>query len=106
VELSPSHDLVIDELGNYYIVKELKGKKLTLINAMIHLSFNRYISDNFVNEVREKYNKPVAVGQYFQDELISKLERLKKERHTGNIYSLSDLSNDYEIVIHSFYGRK
>ncbi|TXC89880.1 hypothetical protein FS935_16120 [Metabacillus litoralis] len=105
MEILPIRDLIQDELGNYYIVKAINGKKLTLVNAIIHHSFRRILSEDFVAEVNKQYDKGVAVGQYFTDALKSKIESISTGKTPGGIYKLSDIQKEYDIEVISLYEK-
>jgi len=106
LELRPTRDLIQDELGNYYSIQSVEGDKITLVNAITHSAFRRILSDDFVEEVRKKYNENVAVGQYFQDALQSRIKGLQSGKYPGGIYRLVDVMKEYKVELSAFYVQK
>ncbi|MGG4549388.1 hypothetical protein ABER02_16625 [Rossellomorea marisflavi] len=106
MEILPMRDLIQDDLGNYYTVVAINEKKLTLVNAVIHHTFRRLLSVDFIEEVNKQYDKSVAVGQYFTDSLKSRIQGLTTGTYPGGIYKLSDVQNEYEIEVNGLYERE
>ncbi|PRS26915.1 hypothetical protein C6W19_24270 [Bacillus sp. RJGP41] len=104
MEILPIRDLIQDDLGNYYEVVGISGGKIRIVNAVVHLSFKRILTTEFVEEVDKHYGKRVGVGQYFTDMLKDKIERISNGGK-GNIYKLSDVLEEYEVEIGPLYER-
>jgi hypothetical protein len=72
---------------------------------VVHNSFKRILNKDFVEEVNNKYDKSVAVGQYFTDMLKNRIEGLSSDKYPGGIYKLSDVLGEYEIEVNGLYER-
>ena len=93
MEILAMRDLIQDDLGNYYAVANVGKSTITLVNAVVYYSFNRILDNDFVEEVNKQYdNKSVAVGQFFTDLVINKIEGLTSGKYPGRIYDLTDVA--------------
>lgn len=98
-------DLVKDEYGNYYIASRVMGNEITLVNAVHFYSFNRILSNDFIEDVKKQYEKYVAVGQFFVDMVKGHIESLGREEVPGDIYELADVLKIYNVRFDGLYER-
>lgn len=105
MELFPNRDLIQDELGNYYEIKSMSGRKITLVNAFVHYSFRRIMNEDFLHTVKDQYEESVGVGQFFADMLKNRISMLTSGKVPGGIYSLSEVEKYYEIEVNPLYER-
>ncbi|ALS76919.1 hypothetical protein AUC31_17575 [Planococcus rifietoensis] len=105
MELLVMRDLIKDGLGNYYTVTRIQDEKITVVNAFVHFTFRRLLGEDLVKEVNNHYSKSVAVGQYFQDSLKSRISGLESGKYPGGIYTWEDVEKKYEITHEVFYER-
>lgn len=96
--------LIQDDLGNYYIVSKVNGKKL-LLKCYYPSYFPSYFIGWFIQEVRNKYDENVAIGQYFADGHKKRIEGLSSGKYPGGIYKLSDILKEYEVEVDSLYEK-
>lgn len=106
MEILPLRDIYQDDLGNYYVVYKVEGKKVYITNAIVHYAFRRILSNEFVDEVSKKYDKRVAVGQYFSDVLKNRVEGIQSGKYKGNVFPLEELTEEYEVYNMPFYHRE
>lgn len=105
MELIEQRDLIKDDLGNYYVVSSVFGKQVRLVNAVVYFSFNRILTQEFVEEVNNCYSDSVAVGQFFMDMVKSKIDGIKSGKTPGYIYNLNDVSELYNVTVDGLYER-
>lgn len=79
--------------------------KCYYLNAIIHHTFRRILSDDFIQEVRNKYDENVAIGQYFVDGHKKRIEGLSSGKYPGGIYKLSDILKEYEVEADCLYEK-
>jgi predicted P-loop ATPase len=106
MEINQFWDLIQDEYGNYYHVKCISDNTLYLVNAIAYFSFKRIANENFLNDVNKKYEKSVGVGQYFTDQLKSRIDGLKSKKYPGEIFQLNDVVNFYSVSFMPLYERE
>lgn len=105
MEILVARDLIVDDLGNYYVAYAQEDNKLYITNAFQYYSFNRILNDAFVDDVEQKYARSVAVGQYFLDSLRNKIEGLERKNYPGGIYNLNEVTEYYDIEYNPFYEK-
>lgn len=103
MEIQAARDMLKDEYGNYYIVSNISGDSLTLINAALYYAFNQSIDEEFVTKVREQYPNEVACGKYFADQVMRHIEELEKPDSDGGIYPIEDAKKRYDLHIKPIY---
>jgi len=105
MDILPLRDLIKDDLGNIYVVIKKSEGKLILVNAAVYYSFKRILDVNFVNEVNNNYNHPVAVGQYFTDMVRDRMNGLMEGKYPGKVYLLDAVKKQYDVVVDGIYER-
>lgn len=105
MDLMVFRDIIKDELGNYYMISEINRNKLTLVNAVVYMSFNRFLNEEYVKEIKEQYGETVLVGQPATDMVKHRIELLSKGSVPGSIYSLEEVTKEYKVLIDGLYER-
>jgi len=100
-EILPMRDIIYDRLGNYYVAQAITGKKLVLVNAVVHYASARIFAEDIFEEHR---GEPLT--DFATSIVESRIEGLKSGAYPGFIYRLEDLEqNGYEIVVNGLYRR-
>lgn len=103
MDIQAGRDLLKDDYGNYYIVSNVSGDSLTIINAALYYAFNQTIDENFVLKARELYPNEVACGKYFADQVMQHIEELEKPDSAGAIYPIEEVKNHYDLHVKPIY---
>lgn len=104
MEIKAERDLLKDDYGNYYIVSNVTGDSLTIINAALYYAFNQMINEDFVRRVNEQYPNEIACGKYFADLVEQHVEEISRPENGGSIYSIEDVKEEYELHIKPIYS--
>ncbi|WP_017687522.1 hypothetical protein [Paenibacillus sp. PAMC 26794] len=100
--LLPVRDLIKDELGNYYdiLYVDNQNSKVVLVNAVVKLSSNRILTDDYYREHQHEVLTHEATNI-----LKAKIKNLNEGKVPGDIYSLEELKSDFgfEFVVEGLY---
>ncbi|MFD1031276.1 hypothetical protein [Metaplanococcus flavidus] len=103
MEIQAGRDLLKDDYGNYYIVSNVSGDSLTIINAALYYAFNQMIDEEFVAKAREMYPNEIACGKYFADQVMQHIEELERPESAGSILPIESVKNHYELHVKPIY---
>lgn len=93
-------DLIVDEYGNYYHVVDKKENTLILANAFMELSFRRKLDDLFIEEHKGEYT-----GKHALEIIKSVIARVHAKKTSLKIIPLTDLKEQYDIIIENLFER-
>lgn len=103
MDIQAERDLLKDSYGNYYIVSNVTGDSLTIVNAALYYAFNQMIDDEFVERVNEKYPNKIACGKYFADLVQEQVNQLEKGEIHGRIYDIAEVKEKFELHVKPIY---
>lgn len=104
MNIQAERDLLKDGYGNYYIVSNVSGDTLTIINAALYYAFNQTIDEEFVAKAEELYPNEVACGKFFADQVMEHIKELENPDSSGGIYSIEDVKKHFDLHIKPIYG--
>ena len=103
MEIQAQRDLLKDDYGNFYIVSNVSGDSLTIINAALYYAFNQTIDEGFVAKARKHYPNEVACGKYFADQDMEHIEKLEASGSDGAIYPIEEVKKHYDLHVKPIY---
>ena len=103
MDIQAERDLLKDNYGNYYIVSNVSGNTLTIINAALYYAFNQTINNEFVTKAEELYPNEVACGKFFADQVMAHIDELEKTESVGDIFSIEEVKEHYNLHVKPIY---
>ncbi|MGN7309929.1 hypothetical protein ACTHQ4_02415 [Alkalicoccobacillus gibsonii] len=94
-ELTPEIDLVVDEYGNYYQVKEIRQEKDRLHYIMLDHFLNDWSFSIIPNTIEKEFSRK-HIGYYFNEILEGHITKLKQSNR--RLFSILELKQEGIIV--------